>query len=141
MVESKNRSRTIELRSFSCPNRMHEFEFEVRISAQIQTVKMAVGRNLKFEILFGYCEFSCGKNTPHAAKITAHTCEAWSTHAKFDGFYSAQRACRSREVHAPCSHMTAVTYASALLRGLGVWVRWWWCGVVVRCAARGLGIF
>jgi hypothetical protein len=27
---------------------MHEFEFEVRISDQIQTVKMAVGRHLKF---------------------------------------------------------------------------------------------
>jgi hypothetical protein len=27
---------------------MHEFEFEVRISDQIQTVKTAVGRHLKF---------------------------------------------------------------------------------------------
>ena len=36
------------LRSFSCPNLMHEFEFEIRISDQIQTVKMAVGT---FEIL------------------------------------------------------------------------------------------
>jgi len=27
---------------------MHEFEFEIRISDQIQTVKMAVGRHLKF---------------------------------------------------------------------------------------------
>ena len=48
LVESKNRSRTLELRSFSCPNLMHEFEFEIRISDQIQTVKMAVGRHLKF---------------------------------------------------------------------------------------------
>jgi hypothetical protein len=45
LVESKDRSRTLELSvlSFSCPNLMHEFEFEVRISDQIQTVKMAVG--------------------------------------------------------------------------------------------------
>jgi hypothetical protein len=48
LVESKNRSRALELRYFSCPNLMHEFEFEVRISDQIQTAKMAVGRHLKF---------------------------------------------------------------------------------------------
>jgi hypothetical protein len=39
---------------------MHEFEFEVRISAQIQTVKMAVGRHLKF--YSNIVSFSFAKN-------------------------------------------------------------------------------
>ena len=38
LVEPKNRSRTFELRSFSCLNLAHEFEFEIRISDQIQTL-------------------------------------------------------------------------------------------------------
>jgi hypothetical protein len=41
---------------------MHEFEFEVRISDQIQPVKMAVGSWATFEILFEYCELSFAKN-------------------------------------------------------------------------------
>jgi hypothetical protein len=43
------------------------------ISDQIQTVKMAVGRNLK--IVFEYCEFSFAKNIAYPPKITAHVCE------------------------------------------------------------------
>jgi hypothetical protein len=47
---------------------MHEFEFEfeVRISDQIQTVKMAVGRHLK--CYFEYCEFSFAKNIRYPLK-------------------------------------------------------------------------
>jgi hypothetical protein len=66
LVESKNRSRTLELRAFSCPDLMHEFEFEVRNPDQIRTVKMAVTRHLKYfsNILRirsgnGTCQDSC----------------------------------------------------------------------------------
>jgi hypothetical protein len=57
---------------------MHEFEFEIRISDQIQ-----VGRQ-KFEILFGYYESALGNNTPYGEKkkiiiiiiiIMEHECE------------------------------------------------------------------
>jgi hypothetical protein len=68
LVESKDRSRTLELRSFSCPDVIHEFEFEVRISDQIQTVKMANGSWAKFEILFEYYEFALGNNISHTGE-------------------------------------------------------------------------
>ena len=48
---------------------MHEFEFEVRISDQIQTVKMAVGRHLNFYSNITNSEFArefaLGNNTLH----------------------------------------------------------------------------
>ena len=66
LVESKNRSRTLELRSFSCPDVIHEFEFEVRISDQIQTVKMAVGRHLTFYL--EYYEVALGNSTLYGDK-------------------------------------------------------------------------
>jgi hypothetical protein len=66
---------------------MHEFEFEVRISDQIQTVKN--GKLGDIEILFEYYEFLLAENCPVAENSR-------STHAKFevrtrktDGFYSA----------------------------------------------------
>ena len=54
---------------------MHEVEFEIRISDQIQTVKMAVGRHFTFEILFEYYEFALGNNIPYGEKIMEHECE------------------------------------------------------------------
>ena len=41
LVESKNRTRTLELRSFSCPGLMHKFEFEVRNPDQIRHLNLA----------------------------------------------------------------------------------------------------
>ena len=65
-------SRTLELElgvtllqlpvAYGCPNLMHEFEFEVRISDQIQTATN--GSWAKFEILFKYYEFALAKNCP-----------------------------------------------------------------------------
>jgi hypothetical protein len=54
---------------------MHEFEFEMRISAQIQTFKMAVGSWATFEILFEYYEIRTGRKLPRVAENSQHTCE------------------------------------------------------------------
>jgi hypothetical protein len=99
LVESKNRSRTLELRSFSCPNLMHEFEFEVRISDQIQTVKMAVGRNLKF---YSNCEFSFAKNTPRP--LCARMRSLKSELAKLTDSIARQ----ATETHAPSRHTSTI---------------------------------
>ena len=63
----------LELRSFSCPDLMHEFEYEVRISDQIQTVKMAVGRHLKFYSNIANSHWQ--KIARGGRKFTKHTCE------------------------------------------------------------------
>jgi hypothetical protein len=67
---------------------MHEFEFEVRISDQIQTVKMAIGRNLK--LYLNIMNSLWKKIAPDGPVVE----NSLSTHAKFevrtrktDGFY------------------------------------------------------
>ena len=54
---------------------MHGFEFEIRISDQIQTVKGNVGRWATFEILFEYYEFALGNDFHTGEKIMEHECE------------------------------------------------------------------
>jgi hypothetical protein len=89
---------------------MHEFEFEVRISDQIQTVKMAVGRNLKF-----YSNIANSlwyKIVPSGKKFTEHT----HMNAKFevrtrktDAVYSAPSEGRQTHMrrHSPSSIFAA----------------------------------
>jgi hypothetical protein len=64
LVESKNRSRTLELSSFSCLNLMHAFEILTKFKLLVT-----------FEILFEYDEFALGNRTLHGEKIMEHECE------------------------------------------------------------------
>ena len=103
---------------------MHEFEFKVRISDQIQIVKMAVGRWATFEILFEYYEFAdsaLGNNTQgpnyptractlHGGNIIEHM-GAHMTYATRDKFEVRTRKTDQKTgapsdtvSPAPCSH-------------------------------------
>jgi hypothetical protein len=78
---------------------MHEIEFEIRISDQIQTVKMAVGRQLKFNLNITNSHWQ--KIAPGGRKFTKHTCEVKSELAELTDSIARQ----ATESHAPCSHI------------------------------------
>jgi hypothetical protein len=90
-------------------NLMHEFEFEVRISDQIQTVKMAVARNLKFYL--NIVSFRLTK-IPHTRQNDcAHMRSLKSELAKL----TVSIARQARESHAPLSS-TSIRYENGRLR-------------------------
>jgi hypothetical protein len=78
---------------------MHEFEFEVRISDQIQTVKMAVGRHLKF--YSNIASFRVTKIPQRGKNNCARMRSLKSELAKLTPSIARQ----VRVAHAPSSHM------------------------------------
>ena len=101
------------MRSFSCRNLLHNFEFEIRISDQIQTVKMAVGRHLKFHLnitnsLWEIIPYT-GKN--NGARMRSLKSEL----AKLTDSIAFQVT----ETHAPCSHIMICTGTQPLQPGPG----------------------